>query len=225
MKIKPEETELLGKWIETDNGFQVDIVAQRINWLVSNFLIKIKTDESGWDILYKDPIDGRYWELFYPESGLYGGGPPALKIILKNEIVEKYNYITPFPARTKFQTVHTNFLKTMENKRKLTQKEYTLLKHLIDKSSLELPNDWVDDLLVSPMNDSGMGSLYLIPSTVENKERVFGKQISELHFKDKDNVMVIASLNVDANGKLYELDIWKTDYSKLIEIPTDFDEC
>ena len=40
---------------------------------------KVATDSSGWDILYKDPRDGRFWELTYPDSSFHGGGPPRLE--------------------------------------------------------------------------------------------------------------------------------------------------
>ncbi|WP_420885213.1 DUF6984 family protein, partial [Candidatus Symbiothrix dinenymphae] len=36
---------------------------------------------------------------------------------------------------------------------------------------------------------------------------------------DEDGVDVIASLNIDDTGDLYELDIWKTDFSPLIKLP------
>ena len=30
---------------------------------------KIGTSEDGWGIVYIDSLDGRYWELTYPDSG------------------------------------------------------------------------------------------------------------------------------------------------------------
>lgn len=72
------------------------------------------------------------------------------------------------------------------------------------------------------MNDGGMGSLYLFPNGVIIEKRSFGKCVSTCQFTDKDGVEVIASLNVDKNGELFELDIWKTDYSPLISIPEKF---
>jgi hypothetical protein len=64
-----------------------------------------------------------------------------------------------------------------------------------------------------------MGSLYLLPQGKEIEGRTFGKQISDLQFKDLDGVEVIASLNTDNEGKLFELDIWKTNFSKLLSLP------
>jgi hypothetical protein len=57
------------------------------------------------------------------------------------------------------------------------------------------------------MNDGGMGSLLLIPEGLGNTNRSFGKQIVLGEFSDRDGVPVSISLNVDAMGKLYELDV------------------
>ena len=58
-----------------------DQIAERINWLTKHYLVKVTTDESGWNTLYKDPEDGRYWELTFPDSELQGGGPPSLTTV------------------------------------------------------------------------------------------------------------------------------------------------
>lgn len=68
------------------------------------------------------------------------------------------------------------------------------------------------------MQDGGMGSLRLYPNGVIEKERRCGGLVSEHTFTDKDNVPVIASLFVDKQGKLYELDIWKMNFRPLIAI-------
>ena len=46
-----------------------------------------------------------------------------------------------------------------------------------------------------------------------DKERKFGSQVSDCQFKDTDGVTVIASLYLDREGNMYELDMWKTDFS------------
>jgi len=102
--------------------------------------------------------------------------------------------------------------------RKPTKDEEELIQLLVDGSSLIFPADWKDGLLVYPMKDGGMGSLLLIPKEALTQDRKFGRQVAEYHFKDRDGIEVIVSLNVDKSDKLFELDIWKTDYSKLIDI-------
>lgn len=64
-----------------------------------------------------------------------------------------------------------------------------------------------------------MMGLYLFPQSKIAKDRTFGKQVSEFQFTDTDGVEVLASLNVDSDGNLFELDIWKTDFGKLITLP------
>jgi hypothetical protein len=104
-------------------------------------------------------------------------------------------------------------------RRKLSKDEVRLLEILIKKSSVVISHNFEEDLSVEAMNDNGMGSLRLFPKDISPDNRLFGKQISELMFLDEDGIGVIASLNIDNNGKLFEIDIWKTDFSSLIKIP------
>lgn len=103
--------------------------------------------------------------------------------------------------------------------RKPTPQEEMLLEFLIKKSASPFPTNWKEGLLVRPMDDEGMGSLSLFPKGEIIENRVFDQQVSEVQFTDQDGVEVIASLNVDNKGSLLELDIWKTDFSRLIRIP------
>ena len=83
----------------------------------------------------------------------------------------------------------------------------------------DVPANWSHGLVVEALNDGGMGSLLLLHEGVEVGARIFGKQISDLMFQDVDGVDVIASLNTDQNGRLFELDVWKVDYKPLIKLP------
>lgn len=103
--------------------------------------------------------------------------------------------------------------------RKPTLPEKKLLELLVSKSIVSVPANWREDLMVSPLDDGDMGSLRLFPKGNPLEERKFGQQISDFQFKDLDGVEVIASLNLDSNGDLYELDIWKTNFDKLIMLP------
>jgi hypothetical protein len=77
----------------------------------------------------------------------------------------------------------------------------------------------LDSMLVQEMADGGMGSLYLVHPLKEHNKRHFGRRVAETQFADSDGVQVIASLNVDKDGDLFELDIWKVDFSPLIRLP------
>ncbi len=42
-------------------------------------LMLVRTDQSGWMMLYRDKETGQFWELDYPHSEMHGGGPPRLR--------------------------------------------------------------------------------------------------------------------------------------------------
>ncbi len=96
MRIRPEETELRGKWLVENAVAKEDRTCRRIEWLITNWLEKLQADATGWSVLYRDPKDGRYWELTYPESEMHGGGPPALCHVSKETAESKYgkNFLT-----------------------------------------------------------------------------------------------------------------------------------
>lgn len=94
MKLKPDETDLLGKWLVVDGNVIADVNSERINALVEQYLEKVTADASGWDTLYRDPVDGRYWELTYPESSWHGGGPPRLTYLSYEQARAKYGNVT-----------------------------------------------------------------------------------------------------------------------------------
>jgi hypothetical protein len=90
MRIDPSETLLVATWVLYDGRVVNDDVANRISSLTESHLIKVEQDASGWDSLYRDPIDGRLWELVYPESHMHGGGPPRLQALSTADAVRKY---------------------------------------------------------------------------------------------------------------------------------------
>jgi hypothetical protein len=68
-----------------------------------------------------------------------------------------------------------------------------------------------------------MGSLLLSPCGATASDRLMDKVVAELQFDDADAVQVLASLHTDANGELFELELWKTDFNPLIRIPSRID--
>jgi hypothetical protein len=42
-------------------------------------LMLVRTDQSGWMMLYRDKETGRFWELDYPHGEMHGGGPSRLR--------------------------------------------------------------------------------------------------------------------------------------------------
>ena len=69
--------------------------------------------------------------------------------------------------------------------------------------------------LVEEMNDGGMGSLLFAGAA----DRRFGRCIGEAEFDDADGVLVSVALHLDQRDELFELDLWKVDFSPLQRIP------
>ncbi|MHB1954480.1 MAG: Imm27 family immunity protein [Sulfobacillus sp.] len=90
MNINPSETVLTGQWLIQGGRPVADDVCKRIIALTTSHLREIGRDASGWNTLYRDPNDGRYWELSYPQGELHGGGPPALRHLTVEQARQKY---------------------------------------------------------------------------------------------------------------------------------------
>ena len=98
-----------------------------------------------------------------------------------------------------------------ENEKRLITE---LLKHTHDKVSFDLSIQTVIEL-----KDGGMGSLYFVDANRQEQDRRMLKYVAELQFIDADGVPILASLNIDQHSKLFELDIWKVDFSPVIKYP------
>ena len=90
MDIKASETLLTGQWILQDGRVVADDVSERTLALANSYLVELGRDASGWSTLYRDPSDGRYWELTYPQGELQGGGPPQLRCLTADQARKEY---------------------------------------------------------------------------------------------------------------------------------------
>ena len=90
-RLSSTETELQGTWVTVDRQVVADPIARRIEHLIANDLVEVGSADGGWSKLYRDPVDGRFWELTYPESEIHGGGAPMLKHISPEIAAQKYN--------------------------------------------------------------------------------------------------------------------------------------
>jgi len=88
-KLGKDEKLLIG---QVSGGVNKNEEWLRINWLRRNHLREVATDESGWEVLYEDPDDGRYWELTFIKSESHGGGAPQLSNVdITESIKSKFN--------------------------------------------------------------------------------------------------------------------------------------
>src|SRR5262245_58912453 len=90
MKLQANETLLDCNWVVKNGRVMADEVSMRIEWLIKSSLERLASDSSGWDTLYRDPQDGRFWECIYPHGETQGGGPPQLKVVSPEIAFKKY---------------------------------------------------------------------------------------------------------------------------------------
>ncbi len=74
----------------------------------------------------------------------------------------------------------------------------------------------LDGLRVTEMDDGQMGSLRFVPATEQAR---LGATLGEARFEDADGIAVSAVLTVNQVGDLFELDVWKVDFSPLRQWP------
>ena len=94
--------------------------------------------------------------------------------------------------------------------------EIPLVKYLIRKAGLTAEFSNLDRISVKSMKDGGMGSLRFITNTTNPK---LSSVAAECLFHDSDGIKVSATLNLDQNGQLFELDIWKVNFDPLLKWP------
>lgn len=76
----------------------------------------------------------------------------------------------------------------------------------------------LDTYRVEDMDDGGMGSVrFVVPGS--RTTRLFGKRIADAEYVDEDGVPILVAINLDDDGELFELDIWKVDYSPTKRYP------
>jgi Immunity protein 27 len=88
--IDSSETEIRCEWTSVDGKMEGNEACDRIRRLIDDYLVELAPDRSGWEILFVDPGDGRFWELTFPLGYMHGGGPPLLAVISEAQARGKY---------------------------------------------------------------------------------------------------------------------------------------
>lgn len=102
--------------------------------------------------------------------------------------------------------------------RELTELELRLMKTMLSgTASKQAKMAQLVTSRVVEISDGGMGSLRF--AGPKNENRRFGETISQAEFIDEDGIAVSVAINLDQEGNLYELDIWKVDFSPLKRWP------
>jgi len=89
MRLKPDETMLQGYWLDLGSSVAPDARWERIIRLTEEYLELLATGGDGRDKLYRDPADGRLWELT-PVAPEMPASPPLLQVIAPERATIKY---------------------------------------------------------------------------------------------------------------------------------------
>lgn len=99
--------------------------------------------------------------------------------------------------------------------RSIETREKILIQYLLslvpEKSQVYTLPDKVTDL-----DDGGMGSIGL----VLDKQSKYGGDLIQVKYLNEDDVLVIITLIHDELNRLFELEMWKVDFSALKRYPT-----
>ena len=102
-------------------------------------------------------------------------------------------------------------------KRPLAPYEKEFIYEMLKMANAKSPYlDVLNKVNVLEMDDGGMGSLTFIFNEEYSESSKFGRELITVEFKDVDDVLVIATIYLDQFDRLYELDIWKVDFTPLI---------
>ena len=101
----------------------------------------------------------------------------------------------------------------MNQTRKIRQNEKDLILFLLKKLNLNVI-DYPINEDVFEYEGGKMGSISL-----NNNPDAYAGDLIQVEYIDTDNTPVMITLTHDTEGKLLDLDFWKTDFSKLIKYP------
>lgn len=89
-KLRADETELVGMWLDLGIKVTGDAICDRIEWLIAGHLEKLGENGEELAELYRDPGDERLWERLLP----FPGGPPTLRTIALEAAAVRYPSLT-----------------------------------------------------------------------------------------------------------------------------------
>jgi hypothetical protein len=106
------------------------------------------------------------------------------------------------------------------NGRGLREEEAQLIRLLLKGTwTQEKINSELLGSLVYDMQDGGMGSIRF----AGRPGRKMRREMAEAQYTDVDGIDVLITVNLDEDDHLFELDIWKVDFSPLRRYPKSSD--
>nr|WP_321949365.1 hypothetical protein [Paraburkholderia sp. J10-1] len=93
-----------------------------------------------------------------------------------------------------------------------------MIEHML-QASPQAPalRDLLPDCLVEGLDDGRMGSVRFDSQHIEGRR--LGADLCQMEFLDSDGVPVFVTLSLDNFGQLFELDMWKADFSAIQRFP------
>lgn len=89
-EIHADEVEIRGLWFADGGRMTSDDACKRVQRLTAEYLQEVARAKRGWEKLYRDPVDGRYWEISYPFGGGQAAGPATLRCVELAAVQERY---------------------------------------------------------------------------------------------------------------------------------------
>lgn len=101
--------------------------------------------------------------------------------------------------------------------RPLREEESKVLDVLLGMAPRNAEPPSEDELFAVDLADGGMGSIRLTGKL--DRARKMGRELVAAEYIDEDQVPVLISVNLDEDGRLFELDFWKVNYKPLKRYP------
>ena len=88
--IFPDEVRLTSRRYPMDGCMALDDTGKRMERLMQHYLVRLGAGPKDRGVLFRDPKDGRFWELLSPAAEPHGFTLPELVCLAPVQAREKY---------------------------------------------------------------------------------------------------------------------------------------
>ena len=103
----------------------------------------------------------------------------------------------------------------LQNGRLLRDDERDVITIMLRTGGFNTLRARLDKAYVVDLQDGGMGGIRFVSGGEQCRDHA----VAQARYVDDDGVSVSIELNVDGEGELFELDLWKVDFSRLKRFP------